>query len=209
MWIIAISISALCSAALVIWADYKKRRFPVYLFKPLTMVFIIVIPFMGKAASTNYKHLILSGLGCSLLGDIFLMLPKRRFIQGLVSFLIAHLSYCAAFLSAIRLRFSIWPILLLLLYAIIFFRIILSYLGKMKFPVAAYMLVITAMAWLASQRYLQIKEMKPLLAFIGAILFIVSDSSLAVNQFVRKHQFGQALTLSTYFAAQWLMTCSV
>jgi uncharacterized membrane protein YhhN len=83
------------------------------------------------------------------------------------------------------------------------------HLKKMKFPVVAYMLVITAMAWLAGQRYLQIKEMKPLLAFIGALLFIISDSSLAVNQFVRRRQFGQALTLSTYFAAQWLVACSV
>lgn len=209
MWIIAILISALCSAALVIWSDYKKQKLLVYLFKPLTMVFIIVLPLMGKAASTNYKCLILSGLGCSLLGDIFLMLPKRRFIQGLISFLIAHLFYSAAFLSAIRLRFSIWLIFPLLFYALIFFMALSRHLEKMKFPVVAYMLVIIAMAWLAAQRYLQIKEMKPLLAFIGAILFVISDSSLAVNQFVRKHQFGQALTLSTYFAAQWLVACSV
>lgn len=209
MWIIAISISALCSAALNIWSDYKKQKLLVYLFKPLTLIFIIALPLIAKAPSTNYKYLILTGLGFSLLGDIFLMLPKRRFIEGLLSFLIAHLFYSAAFLSNMRWRFSIWPLFPLLLYAVIFFMDLFPYLGKMKFPVVAYMLVITAMAWLAAQRYLQIKEMKPLLALIGAFIFIISDSSLALNQFVRRHKFGQALTLSTYFAAQWLIACSV
>ncbi len=209
MRLIVFSILALASAALNILADYKKQRVLVYLFKPLTMLFIIALPLIGTAAWTNYKYLILAGLGCSLLGDIFLMLPKRRFIQGLVSFLIAHLFYSAAFLLTMRWRFSIWPVFPLLLYALIFFMDLFPYLGKMKLPVFAYMLVITGMACLASERHLQIKEMKTLLASIGAFLFIISDSSLAVNQFIRGHKFGQALTLGTYFTAQWLIAFSI
>ena len=37
------------------------------------------------------------GLFFSLLGDIFLMLPRERFIPGLVSFLLAHLAYVIGF----------------------------------------------------------------------------------------------------------------
>jgi len=48
-----------------------------------------------------------------------------------------------------------------------------------------------------------------LLAFLGAVLFVVSDSALAVNRFRGGYDGAQALILSTYFAAQWLMARSV
>jgi uncharacterized membrane protein YhhN len=41
------------------------------------------------------------------------------------------------------------------------------------------------------------------------VLFIVSDSALAVNRFRGQYQSAQALILSTYFAAQWLIARSV
>ena len=43
------------------------------------------------------KSLRLAGLLFSLVGDVSLMLPNERFIQGLVSFLVAHLCYIVAF----------------------------------------------------------------------------------------------------------------
>jgi hypothetical protein len=44
---------------------------------------------------------------------------------------------------------------------------------------------------------------------LGALLFLISDSSLAVNRFLKKRRLGQALTLSTYFLAQWFIALSV
>jgi uncharacterized membrane protein YhhN len=204
------SILAFASTTLDIWADYKGRQLLVYIFKPLTMIFIIVIAFQAKTLEIlTYKYAILIGLGCSLVGDIFMMLPRKRFIEGLVSFLIAHIFYIAAFLTRVELRFNFWHSFPLLIYAVVMLTILFPYLGRMKIPVIIYMLVIITMARFAIERYIQIQNAKVLSAFVGAIFFVISDSSLATNRFVQKHKFGQALTLSTYFVAQLLIALSV
>lgn len=204
------SILALTSAILDIWADSKGRRLLVYLFKPLTMVFILLVALRGSEPATPfYKDGILIGLGCSLVGDIFMMLPRKKFSEGLVSFLMAHIFYIAAFLTGLELHFDFWPSFPLLLYAVIMIAILFPQLGRMKIPVIIYLLVIITMARVATERYIQIQSAKALSAFIGALFFVISDSSLAVNRFVQKYKSGQALTLSAYFIAQWLIALSV
>ncbi len=83
---------AIPAAALHIRAEYLGPQYHVYLLKPLTMVFILLIVVQaGWPDFSRYKVAILAGLVCSLAGDVFLMLPSDRFIAGLVSFLLAHL----------------------------------------------------------------------------------------------------------------------
>ena len=79
----------------------------------------------------------------------------------------------------------------------------------MKLPVGVYMVVILVMAWQAWERWRQTDQSAALLAFLGAVLFLISDSALAVNRFRGRYKSAQALTLSTYFAAQWLIARSV
>jgi alkenylglycerophosphocholine/alkenylglycerophosphoethanolamine hydrolase len=52
-------------------------------------------------------------------------------------------------------------------------------------------------------------EEKALLALLGATLFVLSDSALAINRFVRPFKAVHAVVLSTYYAAQWLIALSV
>ena len=62
------------------------------------MVFIILIAVQASFNNlSRYAGFILAGLVFSLAGDVFLMLPSDQFMAGLVSFLIAHLFYIAAF----------------------------------------------------------------------------------------------------------------
>jgi len=197
-------------ALLHIRAEYKGPRVHVYLFKPLTMVFIILLALRGERPDASlYKYAILAGLGFSLVGDIFLMLPLKRVIAGLVSFLVAHLCYIVAFSVGIRLSVSGWLLALFLLYVIIMFAILFPRLGKMRLPVLVYELVIVMMAWRAVERWVQTGDAGALLALAGAILFVISDSAWAINQFVRRYKSAQALILSSYFCAQWLIALSV
>jgi uncharacterized membrane protein YhhN len=157
---------------------------------------------------SSYKVAIVAGLLFSLAGDVFLMLPSDRFIAGLVSFLVAHLFYIAAFTSGTGFGLS-WRALPCALYGLLIFSILAPHLGKMKLPVAVYMVVILVMAWQAWERWGQTGQSTALLAFLGAVLFVVSDSALAVNRFRGQYASAQALILSTYFAAQWLIARSV
>ena len=204
-----ISALAAISAFLAIRAEYFGPRIKVYLFKPLTVLFIILIALQEKnAVSQAYRVAIIAGLLFSLAGDIFLMLPRDRFLQGLVSFLIAHICYIAAFITEGNRAFSILSLLPFLVYGGLMMHALWPHLGKMRVAVVVYMLVILLMGWQAASRFLVTNQEGSLLAFTGALFFIASDSILALNRFKTGFRSAQAFILSTYFIAQWLIALS-
>jgi uncharacterized membrane protein YhhN len=75
--------------------------------------------------------------------------------------------------------------------------------------VLVYIGAITTMAVFAAGRYIALGGTKPLLAFLGAVLFLVSDSVLAYDRFGRKIGPARILVLGTYFPAQLLIALSV
>lgn len=209
MTTIILTILAIISALIHMWAEYQGPAIQIYIFKPLTMVFIILIAVLAKKPpSRRYKYAIITGLLFSLVGDIFLMLPMDLFIAGLVSFLIAHLIYIYAFRSGRSLRFKFLVMLPLAIYGVLIFAMLSPGLNGMAVPVAAYIVVILVMAWQAWNQWDQVRERWALLAFIGAVLFVISDSILALNRFGEPFVVARALTLSTYYSAQWLISNS-
>ena len=207
---IILTLLAAGSAALHIRAEYRGPRNQVYVFKPLTMVFILLLALLNaREHCTFYAYAVVAGLLCSMVGDVFLMLPSDRFVAGLISFLTAHLLYIAAFTYGSAFRCSIWSLLPYAFYAILMFVILSPHLGAMKLPVLAYIVVILVMGWQAWERWSAVSERSALLAVFGAILFIVSDSVLAIDRFRGHFGFARALNLGTYFAAQWLIALSV
>jgi uncharacterized membrane protein YhhN len=209
--VIGLTLLAIISAALHIRAESFGPKRHVYLFKPLTMVWIILIALLSKSqVSAFYKYMIVAGLLCSLVGDIFLMLPADRFVPGLLSFLVAHLFYIAAFASGgVHFRTALWCATAFLIYGSLMLRALFPHLGRMKLAVVIYMLVILVMAGLALSRWVGTGQAGSALAFCGALLFTVSDSTLAVNRFKGGINHAQFYILSTYFAAQWLIALSV
>src|SRR3989442_1606771 len=129
MLIILLTTLAIASATITIIADDSGQRRNVYIFKPLTMVFIILIALAKTPGDLSlYKNMIILGLFCSLIGDIFLMLPSDEFIPGLVSFLIAHLFYIIAFTISGSHAFSIFYSLPFFIYGTIMLWILSPYL---------------------------------------------------------------------------------
>jgi uncharacterized membrane protein YhhN len=105
------------SASIHIRAEYRGPRQHVYIFKPLTMVLILLIAILGQAAAPLYKYMIIAGLVFSMAGDVFLMLPSDRFVAGLVAFLVAHIFYIVAFTSEISALIW-WPLIPLAAYGV-------------------------------------------------------------------------------------------
>ena len=210
MLIVLLTVLVFCSASLTISAEYLGPRGTVYLCKPLTIALIILIALQTKhPAAPFYQWMIVAGLSCSLVGDVFLMLPRDRFIEGLSSFLVAHLCYIAAFSFAGGRATLLWSALPFLLYAGLMLRMLWPQLGKMKIAVVVYVAAISAMAWLALNRWMESAEGDGAsLALAGALLFIASDSFLAFDRFKRRTRLAQFSILSTYFVAQWLIALS-
>jgi uncharacterized membrane protein YhhN len=196
------------SASILIRAEYRGPKLNVYIFKPLTMVFILLIATLSKGFTPFYKYMVITGLVFSLAGDICLMLPSDRFLTGLIAFLFAHLAYIAAFVSQISALIW-WPFIPLIVWAVAIYRILAPSLGKLKLPVLIYMLVIMTMTWFAWERWIHLDHTGALLAAFGAVLFTISDSILAINRFRVEFKLARALNLSIYFAAQWLIAISV
>lgn len=207
MLTLSLTVLVILSAAIHIRAEYRGPRLLIYIFKPLTMVLILVIAGLGQGTSPFYKYTILAGLVFSLAGDIFLMLPTDRFVPGLVAFLIAHLFYITAFASEIG-SLIWWPLIPLFIFGVGIYFILAPALGKLRLPVLVYIAAILTMAWLAWERWIQVDQTGALLASIGAVLFVLSDAILAINRFRWKFKTARALNLATYFAAQLLIAGS-
>ena len=208
--VIGLTLLALVSAILHIRAEYRGDRRSVYLFKPLTMISIILIALQAQSRVTSfYKYMIIAGLLCSLLGDIFLMLPSDRFISGLLSFLLAHLFYIAALTSGQTSLYALRYAIPFLVYGALMLWILFPHLGKMRLPVVIYMLVILIMSWQALSRWMGTEQAGSALAFFGALLFTASDSILALNRFRGRIRHAQFYILSNYFTAQWLIALSI
>lgn len=204
-----LSTAGLVTMVLTIVFELTETQTAVYLFKPLTTILIAAIALVSLAPpSIQYKRAIMAGLLFSLAGDILLMVPGDLFLFGLVSFLIAHLFYIFAFVSIggwFRTLVGAIPFAVI---AIILGIVLWPDLGEMRVPALVYMVVILIMAWQAFGQWRQTGQTRALLAFIGAILFVISDLSLAINRFVTPIDLSAILVLGTYYPAQWLIALS-
>ena len=209
MTTLILTILAIISASLHMWGEYGGPVYLIYIFKPLTMIFIITIALLAKnPPSTKYKYAIIAGLIFSMIGDVLLSLPMDVFIFGVVSFTIAQIIYTYAFRSGRDFRFRFITVLPFVIYGITVFLVLQPGLDGMSIPVAVYIVVIMIMAWQAWDQWDDVRTRWALLAFIGALLFVISDTLLALNKFGEPFAAARALTLTTYFSAQWLISNS-
>ena len=200
-----LSIIALISAIITIYAKTRENNLLQYIFKPLTILAIILLAVLNVSSPpTFYQKLIITGLIFSTVGDVFLI-DSKRFIQGLISFLLAHICFIIAFFSTPNLP----GLIFYLIYIGILLSILWKHLGNLKIPVIVYSLALALMSWFALSRYFELNDLKSLFAFLGSISFVASDSLLAFNKFKSPFPFAEILILSTYFIAQWLIALSV
>jgi len=205
-----LSALALLSAVLAILSKAKGSKRQFLVFKPLTMAFIISVAAAARPpVPASYKALILAGLLSSLAGDVALMSPDKWFEAGLVSFLAAHVFYILAFKPGPGQPISTTILLPFIIFGLLMFRTLAPSLGRLKLPVLVYIAAITVMSWLAASRFIMMGGTRPLLAFAGGVLFLVSDSVLAYDRFAKKLGPAQAIILGTYFPAQLLIALSI
>lgn len=207
------------SAGLDWYSVWRGKKTLEYVFKPATMValmlwFVTSIEFHPDVLSFGF----FLGLLFSLGGDVFLMLPGNRFILGLISFLLAHIAYIAAFTSQ-GLEIQILSGILLIgiggIAGLIFSRLrnglLASGQSSLVLPVAAYVLIIALMVWSAVATNLNTEwhPMASVFSGIGAVFFLTSDALLGWNRFVRPIRYGDLLVIVTYHIAQFLMASGI
>lgn len=201
-----LSIFVLIFAIITIYSKLRDNETLQFIVKPLTMIAIILIAFLNSSAPMNfYQKAILIGLILSTIGDIFLIKQDQFFVQGLISFLLGHICFIAAFWTAPN-WLSVIPYLI---YVVFFLAILWEHLGKLKIPVIFYAIALALMSWMALSCYFESQDIKTLSAFVGSVIFIVSDSLLAFNKFKSPIPYSPVWILGTYFLAQWFIALSV
>jgi uncharacterized membrane protein YhhN len=205
-----LGVLVVAGAFLTLVGEYGRRRWMVYLFKPLTTLAIVAAALVDQGTTPPlYRRAVVAGLAFSLLGDVLLMLPRDRFVPGLASFFAAHLCYVAAFLSPGRPVLPLSVVLPLLLFAALLLSRVEQGAGRLAPLLALYAGALTAMAWLAVGRWTHVHTLPAAFAGLGALLFVLSDSALAYDRFRVAFHKAPAVVLATYYAAQWLIARSV
>ena len=175
-------------------------------FKPLILLSLIAL-YLFVSLKKNKWYLL--ALICSFGGDVFLLFDAQSyFMLGLGSFLLAHLFYITLVSKQLKKpNNKEW-----LLSFVIFFGFLIGllmvlkgHLGAFKIPVVVYGLVISSFGALCFINNLQQKDKASAVLLIGALLFMLSDSLLAVNKFYRSIEILNLLVMLTYIAAQYLI----
>lgn len=204
------------SVAFLIRAVTRNNTKGIYIFKPLSTILIILLCLLSLTLSdtnVSYTMMIAIGLLFSLGGDIALIsTSERSFLTGLILFLMAHIAYSTGFtwFNPIIWQDTIFVLPVIIISSIIIFNLLSPGLGKMKIPVAFYVLVITFMVWraIATLFGAAFSPIQAILIADGAILFYLSDSILAFDKFRPPFYWARPLNLSTYYAGQLLIALS-
>jgi uncharacterized membrane protein YhhN len=183
------------------------------LFKPLTMGFAVMVVVQAglvarKRGESSARGIgwLLAALAASLAGDAFLMFDGF-FLPGLLAFLLAHLAYTALFRQDASLMAAPRAALLIALLGLAVFALL--WIGglpaALRAPVSVYVLAIAVMASWAVSRATVLADGPAWAVAVGAICFLVSDATLAVNRFVMPLPHSAVWVLTTYYAAQCLL----
>jgi len=197
---------ALLSAALNWLAVGRGWKRLEYLAKPGTM--LALLAWLGPLTVGNPALFWFDlGLIFSLAGDVLLMLPRRRFLGGLVAFLFAHVAYIVGFnltLPPLNLNVLLFAGVIGLVAWDVYRRIRLGVSAELRWPVLIYLSVIGVMvlsAWLTLLRP-EWGFGPAMLASVGASLFMISDSLLAWDRFLAPLRYGRVLIMVTYHLGQ-------
>jgi len=181
-----------------------------------------LIPLLGFGVYFHPKFLsrriLLNALIFSWIGDVILIfadIAEIYFILGLVSFLIAHITYCVLFNKQIIGEIQINKVLfglgslVIAFYLTAIILVLMPNLGDLKIPVIVYAAVISTMLLFAFNGYLIWKKPGALYIFVGAITFVISDSILAFDKFHAPIEKSSFFIMLSYLVAQYLIVVGI
>jgi uncharacterized membrane protein YhhN len=211
---IALILFALTSVGEII-SIISDNSFLDHLCKPLIMLTLGAY-YLLSVTSEHRSISVVLAIIFSFVGDTFLLYEKESpsfFMFGLLSFLIAHILFIVAYrqhrfentedkLHGIhRIRFA-FPIILAGTGLVV---VLYPTLGDLQIPVMVYALALTLMVVQALFRLHRTSNKSFWMVLTGALLFMVSDSTLAINKFLQPVAYASLFIMLTYIVAQWLI----
>jgi uncharacterized membrane protein YhhN len=185
-----------------------------YFTKPFLLIWIAIYFFLNTGNIRRDLFIYLAFL-FSWIGDMFLMLAHIKgmlFYAGVGGFFIAQISYIKVFTGDIKsdnkgLVFikPAWLIPFALYLAAILYLILGGMKGFMIPIITVYAFSLISMSVFALNRKGLVGAKSFNLVFIGSLLFVLSDSMIAINRFFTEFSGSSFLIMLTYFVAQYLI----
>ena len=205
------------AAILVLTAELMSLTTLNLFSKPVLMISLIgwFASSTSRAAHPAY-FLIAWALFFAWLGDVFLMFQTSQptfFIFGLGAFLISHLFYIVINRklridqnadSSNKPRLARYNFFLLLI-CLSLITVLQPNLSEMVVPVVIYAFTITFMTISAMHRYGKTNNSSFWMVMIGALLFMISDSTIALNKFMEPIPYARIIIMITYITAQFMI----
>ena len=182
------------------WAVATTTKLMEYISKPAATISVLLVAVTLDAPDGKAQMWRILALVLCLTGDVFLMLPRDAFIQGLASFAVAQLLFVVSF--SVQDAASSKLLIGLVIVAPILFVVAQRFVKaisrsgnkELVLPVVIYMIVIGAMAVGAIAG-------GTAWGIAGAFLFLLSDSLIAEDRFVKSRTWQPVGIMVTYHAA--------
>jgi len=186
----------------------------VIIIKAIPAGLAVLFVFLVRPDDTLFYFIIAGALFFCMLGDLGM---EKGLIPGLPLFLLAQVLFIFGFiLKAIDFEITVNSIILtflaagvMIIYIVLLFRYLESSekgLGEFKLPVILYascisiMLISTIFLWLTST------NSNTLILILGALLFVTSDSLIAIREFHHRFSNDFTIVMGTYYPAILLLS---
>ena len=207
-WIIFTAVLFFAVSVLHLIACY--RRFPKIrsvtkvLLMPLLCAFYLVL-------ARDIRPLVVAALLFGWIGDILLLFKngKTCMLLGICAFALGHICYIAAMFTAYPAVLSIKiliPLALCVVWMVFVCLKLMPYAPKsLRKPGFLYALLLSGTCLSALYLLLTVGKDAYLLAFIGGLFFMLSDTLLTGQQYRKELKHGNFYVMLTYIIAQTLL----
>lgn len=175
------------------------------IFKPLIMPSLILLYYLSSKRKNKWY---IVAIFFSFLGDVLLLDKSNMFLFGIAAFLITQLLY--VFIISKELPPSHWRTKLIasipfVAFFIILIKVLKPGLGEFFLPVVIYGVAISIFGMVSLLNYFIRRDKSSLTLLFGAVLFILSDSMIALNKFYEAKALYGLSIMVTYILAQYLI----
>ncbi|MDN3669323.1 lysoplasmalogenase [Echinicola jeungdonensis] len=215
IWLYLYLFAGLADMAMIIQQIDAYRIFT----KPLILISLTIYFFTSTRLIKN--SLLRKSMGTALIfllaGDILKLFPSY-FWLGWGAYLITQICYIIAFkltqshtiqlkgMNFVKLFFYNLPIYIL---AAFLYYLINDQLNQLKTPIIIYILTMVLMVSIARERYKRTNILSYSQVFLGALLFMISDSIQALDIFFRPIPSDEVLVRGTFTLAHLLIVMGI
>ncbi|MFY0608108.1 MAG: lysoplasmalogenase [Cyclobacteriaceae bacterium] len=171
-----------------------------------TLIYLVFV--MADGVVTMPRLMLVVVLIFSWIGDILLIYEgDSYFLGGLGSFLVAHLVYAYVMRKTAydKPKLMIKPLIPVFIYGAVLLSILIPNAGSLAIPIVVYALCILIMISMAILRNGLTTNDSFNYVVIGAIMFVLSDSCIAIDKFVMEIPLAGFFIMTSYVSAQYLI----